>query len=53
VAAVDGLHVFSTEAASPAAKRTSAGGAPFFYLGVVLVAGAVLALRSVRRHRAI
>jgi len=31
----------------------SAGAAPFFYLGIVLVAGAVLTLRSVRRRRAI
>jgi outer membrane protein assembly factor BamB len=53
VAAADGLHVFSTEAASPAAGRPSAGAAPLFYLGVVLVAGAVLTIRSVRRRRAI
>jgi hypothetical protein len=53
VAAVDGLHVFSTEAASPPAERASAGAAPFFYLGVVLVAGAVLTLRLVRSRRSI
>jgi hypothetical protein len=53
VAAADGLHVFSTEAASHAAGRASAGAAPLFYLGVVLVAGAVLTIRSVRRRRAV
>jgi hypothetical protein len=53
VAAVDGLHVFSTEAASPAAGRASAGAAPFFYLGVLLVAGVLLTLRFVRSRRAI
>jgi len=52
VAAADGLHVFSTEAASPTAGRASAGAAPIFYLGVVLVAGAVLTLRLLRRRRA-
>jgi hypothetical protein len=53
VAAADGLHVFSTEAASAEAERASAGSAPFSYLCVVLVAAAVLTLRSVRRRRAI
>jgi hypothetical protein len=53
VAAADGLHVFSTEAALPAAGRASPGAAPFFYLGVVLVAGAILTLRFVRSRRAI
>jgi outer membrane protein assembly factor BamB len=53
LAAADGLHVFSTEAAAAPAERASAGAAPFFYLGVVLVAGAVLTLRLVRSRRAI
>jgi len=53
VAAADGLHVFSTEAPAVASEKASAGAAPFFYLGIVLVAGAVLTLRSVRRRRAI
>jgi len=53
VAAADGLHVFSTEAPAVASEKASAGAAPFFYLGIVLVAGSVLTLRSVRRRRAI
>jgi outer membrane protein assembly factor BamB len=53
VAAADGLHVFSAEGTSAVAGRASAGDAPLFYLGVVLVAGALLMVRFLRRRRAI
>jgi hypothetical protein len=39
--------------ASAEAERASPGAAPFFYLCVLLVAAAVLTIRSVRRRRAI
>ena len=52
VAAADGLHVFSAEGTPSVSAAASAGGAPLFYLGVVLVAVLVLAVRFLRRRRA-